>query len=128
MSARKDLADLLRPLLPNPAPEGTWSLYDYPKALDSLDPDQVAVIFETWKATPHAIPGRQVTEFTVALVVAATDPEHADDALDDAVIVLIDVLDQVAGRHLVNWTDATRGTYRDQYPAYLVTVTTDTQE
>lgn len=128
MSARKDLADLLRPLLPAEAPDGQWLLYDYPKSLDGLETDQVAVIFETWKMTPHPIPGRQVTEFTVALMIAATDPETADDDLDDALAVLTSVLDDVAGRHLVNWTDATRGQYRDQFPAYLVTVTTDTQE
>jgi hypothetical protein len=122
MSARTDLAGLLGPGLPS-----TWDLWPYPVALDNIDTGRTPVIIEGWTITPHPIPSRLVTEFTLALLEPQTG-EDADDTLDVSVHVLIDLLDLLAGQNLIRWSEATRATYRDQFPAYKFTVTIDTEK
>lgn len=115
---RTDVADLLRAALP-----AEWIVYDHARGPDNLEPDRPVVMVAAGRVRPGPALSLRANELRLWLVEASTDPGQADDALDDALVLVLAALDEL---HLAEWTEAERGTYSDAFPAYLITLNVNT--
>jgi flavin-binding protein dodecin len=86
MSVRGDVATYVRERVP-----GTWTVYPYGRNLDGVT--DVTVMVEQTKVTPGAAAGLRTVSLTVTVAVGGTDPAKVEDALEDALYELLDVLD-----------------------------------
>lgn len=115
MTARGDLFDYLEtaysgdPVKVVPAPDGT----DPEPAFDLILVGQDAV-------EPGTFGNSRARTLQVLYVCRLTTPGTSDDDLEAALEGLLDVLD---GYGFAQWSKAERGTYRESYPCYTVTLT-----
>ncbi|WP_157001435.1 hypothetical protein [Agromyces laixinhei] len=112
MSARKDLAAALVPLLPK-----KWQVIDHDRNLDKLAVIAVLVSQRRIEPAPNA-QGSHKGTFRVFIIDPHTDVAAAEDALDDGVDTLLYALD---GVQAVRWTNAEKVIYQD-FRAYQITL------
>ncbi|GAB3118409.1 hypothetical protein [Glaciibacter psychrotolerans] len=110
---RKDLAALLKPLLPR-----TWKIVEHQTTTDVLTVTKVTLKQLRIVRTPAAPQGAHDIEFIVTITSALTDPARAEDELDDQVNMLIHALDRAG----IPWSSAAKVLDGDSL-AYDITLT-----
>lgn len=90
MSARKELANTLKPLLPK-----AWRLVPYADNLDTLDRVVVMIKQTQIERLPAAPIGTYRTSFVVTVIAPQSDSEKAEDELDDGVHEVLSALDSI---------------------------------
>jgi len=118
MSARKDLAAELKPLLPK-----RWRLVDTERSIDKIDRFTVVIRQRKVEPAPN-LQGSLLTTLVVTLIGPTTLAGDYEDALDLAVAKLILIVSQKLPS--LAWDAATKKVWREN-PAYDfdVTVVTD---
>jgi len=118
MSARKDLAAELKPLLPK-----QWRLVDTERSIDKIDRFTVVIRQRKVKPAPN-LQGSLLTTLVVTLIGPTTLAGDYEDALDLAVAKLILIVSQKLPSLV--WEEANKKVWREN-PAYDfdVTVVTD---
>lgn len=120
-SFRSQLVDALTPVLP-----GSWELVPTQRTVDTLSHPIVQLSQISIRRDPNAPQSSALlTTFTLTVVDPLTDPERAEDNLDDEVLTLIFALD---GLGWLRWTDATKVIWQDSHLAYDITIETLTRQ
>jgi hypothetical protein len=101
MSIRSDLADLIRPLLPE-----SWVVLPYRPSDGNTGKPAVWLTQTTVAQRPTLARGINQTTVTATLVEPSRDPASCDDRLEANLDLLLDVLDRLEG---VTWSTAERG-------------------
>lgn len=113
MSARIAVAAALRAAAP-----GTWTvLDDAPPAVDRLDVGRVLAYVTPDTVTPGPYPRSWRYGLDVTILVGHSTPAAADDALDDALVHVVGVLDAFA--NVDEWS-ADRVVILDQWHGVVV--------
>lgn len=116
MTIRDDLADELTAALPEDV--------RVTAAPDATDPepafDLVVVASDTVAPGLVVANGSRAYGLSVLVVGRHSDPPRSDDHLDALLETVLTVLDDI---DWLEWTQANRGTYRDTFPSYAVSVT-----
>lgn len=112
MSARKDLAAALRPLVPR-----EWAILDADRNLDEQNVIALLVSQRTIAPAPNAA-GTHLATLRVYVIDPHEDPDAAEDALDDAVETVCFGLDTIDA---LLWTTAEKVIYQGRR-AYQITV------
>lgn len=118
-SLRQDLDAALKPVLPT-----KWKLYGY---ADEIDPPLHPVVMirqSKVERSPAAPSGIWQHTIAVFVMVPQTDPERAEDALDNALDTLIECIEDLSFPGLT-WTGAERVT-AGNLPAYEISLTITT--
>lgn len=116
MSVRSELADALKPLLPN-----SIKIIDVPRSIDGIESKRPVVMLyrESRAKAPNAL-GDYLDTFTMYVVTPGVDVRRAEDALDDTLDQVINALDTITW---LNWSNAERSVFGDnQAPAYKITL------
>lgn len=122
MQIRKALAAALKPALPK-----GWRVIAHPEV--PANPRGPVVVMRSSTVAKHPGAPRlyRTQGLTLGLLVPELDPAKAEDALDDAIDVLIDALEAVAFPGLL-WSEATRVKFDDRFHGYDVAVTITTEK
>lgn len=119
MSIRLQLAEQLEQLLPG------IKIIPNSRNVDSLGTTPaVQISLQTITPLPEAPAGANLATFTVTIVTPHTDPEQAEDDLDDLVGDLLTALDKL---EVLDWSEARKVLWDDRHLAYDVTVTAVTE-
>jgi hypothetical protein len=116
---RHALQKALKPLCPR-----RWKFIPYQRNLDTLSTTVVMLKQNDFEALPAAPHSTLLVGFTVTIVTPLTDPEKAEDALDDDVVALLHAMD-AAG---FAWTKATKVLFDDAHLAYDIDLTITTEK
>lgn len=118
MSVRTEVAAAL--VLPN-----QYRVIPFQAGLDRIEVGKVVVIL--YRATVRPAPQHQaiVNELEAWVLIPKVKPGDADEALDDALDVVLAAIDTAPG---LLWTDAERGVWDDTYPGYKITLTVTTSK
>lgn len=108
------LADAIRAAAPS-----TWTVQPYPTEPSSIRKVDVRV-WQT-KVSPHPTAPKDRFEIalTITVMVDLDDDRRREDTLDDALAVVLGVVDEA---DWLTWTDATR-TATDKFHGYEITAT-----
>lgn len=117
MGIRAEFADAIRAQLPE-GPE----VIDHARALDAIT-DPVVMLERTTVAKPANAMAGYLATFTVHVISPVIGRDTADDALDDALDVVLLALDGISFCH---WDTATRSVFLESYPSFQVNVQTIT--
>jgi hypothetical protein len=112
MSARKDVAAALRPLVPK-----KWAILDADRNIDETTEIALLVSQRTIEPAPNAAGNHRAT-LRVYVIDPHEDPDAAEDALDDAVELVCFALDTIDALY---WTTAEKVIYQGRR-AYQITV------
>ncbi len=113
-NVRALLAEVLQPLA------ASATVDPYLKAPESIS--KPAIMLGTSTVKPGPADTRAWT-CDLYVVTPLTTPGPADDALDALLADVLDLLDANDTDRALFWESATRATYRDAYPCYLVSLT-----
>lgn len=113
MSARKDLAAALRPLVPK-----AWPIIDHDRNLDEITKIALLVSQRTVEPAPNATGTHKATLYVYVIDPHEADANAAEDALDDAVEIVCFGLDTIDALY---WTAAEKVIYQGRR-AYQITV------
>ena len=114
MSVRSQVADAIRPLLPQ-----NMRITDVPRSLDGVDPNRPVVLLyrDRLEKAPNA-QGAYFSTISLWIITPNIDTVRAEDALDSALDDVIAALDQLVW---ANWKTAERSIFGDaQAPAYRI--------
>jgi len=101
----------------------TWRIVDHEAPVTRINPGETVVQVVRTRVRPGERLDRSMSStLWVRLLTGVTDPDLADDELDDRLGVLLAYLDTDP---LLRWEEAERGVFADTFPSYVVTVTTD---
>jgi hypothetical protein len=117
MSARKDLARELRKIVPK-----AWVIVDTDKALDETTRIALLISQRTIEPAPNAIGNHKVT-LNLYVIDPHTDPDAAEDGLDDAVDTILFEFDRIPW---ASWTTASKVIYQGRR-AYEIPIEAFTQ-
>lgn len=116
MSAGSSIADALRPMLPR-----AWSIKGYEDDVDQIRAPQVQVILNEVTKTPGVRLGSRDYTLIVRVLSPVTDPAKRDDALEDALDVVLKAIENLTPARTIRWTGATFQVLAD-LPAYDISV------
>lgn len=117
MSARSDLHDALKPLLPP-----RWKIIPTERTIDKPDAKTFTVVIRQRKIEPAPNGGSLLITLVVTLICPSTlAAENWEDELDLAAAKLVTVVGKGLPRLL--WKAATKKLWNDTYPAYDFDVT-----
>jgi hypothetical protein len=114
MSVRSQLEEALRAVIPT-----AWKLIPYQDNVDTLDAPLVMFKQSTITKAPEAPRGAYLFNYVITLVNDQTDPQKAENALDDDVETLFAILD---GLRAMVPMEATKVLFQDTYMAYDITL------
>ena len=120
MSARRDLARELRKLVPK-----AWKIVDTDRAIDDAKVTALLISQRTIERAPNAQGNHRVT-LNLYVIDPHTDPDSAEDGLDNAVDSLLFTLDKSEALRAVVWTTATKVVYQGRR-AYEIPITVYTE-
>lgn len=113
-AARVQLADAIREAAP-----ATWTVQPYPVEPTSIRKVDVRVWQTKIEPHPNAPADRYAISLTTMLLVAIDDERKREDVLDDALAVVLGVIDESTW---LTWESATRTT-TDKFHGYEITAT-----
>lgn len=122
--SRHQLADALQAALPV-----TYKVVPDPRSLGELDPSMscyVQVVRQTIKNSPPNPIGDYWETFELWVIEATTDPDTAEDALDDKLTEVLGAIDEIG--NWLRWRSADRRIHKSERHAYMITVETITEK
>jgi hypothetical protein len=93
---------------------------DHARSLDAITAPVVMLERTTIAKAPNAQGSFWVT-YTIHVIAPQIDPERQDDALDDAVDIVVVALNAI---DFCNWSAATRSVFLDSWPSFQIAVET----
>jgi len=117
VSIRTELAAAIRASSQLPA---RWTVKEYESTPANLTAPRVQVSQAEIRPNAQAPRIWRDTDFQVAVLVPELDPAKVEDAVEDAVETLLDILEAMPG---LVWSDAKRAKFDDKFHGYAVTVT-----
>ena len=121
VSIRALIAADLRPLLPP-----KWKVMDYTDEMNHPLHPVVQLQQQTVAKTPSAPLGLRDLGILFHLLVPETNPATADDALEEALDILLDSIEQLSSKHHIKWDGADRDAHSN-LPAYDISTTVTIQ-
>lgn len=115
MSARTELAAALTVSLPS-----TWRVLGYAADLDAVTRPTVLVWADAFTPRPEWGSGLHSLTLKMWVLTQSEDPARADDALDDALDLVIDALTPI---NWVRFESAERGVLRETFHGWQITAT-----
>lgn len=120
MTVRSDLAALLKPLLPK-----TWKIVPFAEDYTVGTHHVVMLVPQTITRAPEAPMGVLRHTYNVIVIEPKTDPEKAEDSLDDAVGQLLHAIEVTPG---IGFSEATRTVWNDSNPSWDISMSVYSQK
>lgn len=119
-NVRDDVALILAGVLPD-----EWDIIPHATDVDHVEPGHPVLMIFRARVKPGPTFGAYTNELQLWLLDEHTTPGEVDDSLDERLAVLLAALHDAPA---LQWTDAERGVYADQFHGFVITVNVNTKE
>lgn len=103
-NVREYVIATLKPLLPR-----KWKIQPFSNIPDEITTTTLVLTFQNYSRPAASPRGTRMATYVLTLLTAKIVPGEADNDLDDAIMDLLNALDQIAGKTGIVWTTAERG-------------------